>query len=121
MRGRSARRGLWIVMAASWAAMGVLGHYGLDIHPAADIAAVVAVTASACVTVMLWRRVAGLEARCACYEAKLADVFTTMEAAAKAAGIRPEPGLRLCGGTDAQTLTPASRSAAARAWRSPSM
>jgi len=69
----------------------------------------------------LARRVSDLETRCAGYEAKLSDIFTTMEAAAEAAGIRPEPGLRLCGGTEAQTLAPASRSEATRARRSPSM
>jgi len=109
MHGRLARRGLWIVTGAAWAAAGILWHYGLHDRHAADLLAVTASLASVGVGAGLWRRirraeqsvlttwfespalvrrVTELETRCACYEARNAELFQLM---ARAAGV-PAPG-----------------------------
>jgi len=57
MHGRLARRGLWIVTGAAWAAAGILWHYGLHDRHAADLLAVTASLASVGVGAGLWRRI----------------------------------------------------------------
>jgi len=101
MHGNIARRGLWVVTAAAWAAAGTLWHYGLHDRHAADLLAVTASLASVGVGVSLWyrirraeqsvlttwfespalaRRVTELEGRCAA----MADNTTQAEALSRA-------------------------------------
>ena len=122
MHGRLARRGLWIVTAAAWAAAVTLWHYGLHDRHAADLLAVTASLASVCVGAGLWRRirraeqsvlttwfespalvrrVSELEQQCACYEAKNAELFQMMAMAAGVPPPDPRPDLRVVRSRDA--------------------